>query len=388
VENTSGCADICKKEDDCRGYEYSTARSVGNHCWIFRDWIPIQVCKTADCIEGEVEEYECFVKTTEELYYTLEEECITPVEIGSFSQTTFYSCLDYCSNDEACVYVSFSDLICTLWSNCTEWMLTESVSSGDIVKIAGRLDFHSGHLWSAAENCSRDDDTVAHCTGDEDYLNDCFHNCDEDLECDAVLMDLDQESESLNRSDCSSASLIISHVLLFLKGDALPLIETPDFENSEDMDSLTMQTKMVTKLLYAGLIIILAFCAFHWLARAASHSREQLYNRWAAAMISLNGGNRSSPEETNINPTHIWRYLKEVQAPEWSGSEEYCSICLDSFDKLVTQAPCGHIFHKECIQHWLLNTKKECPICRAKVYAAPPPELAPYGTVSEILHPL
>jgi len=376
VKNSIGCANICKDEKDCRGYEYSTGRTAGGNCWIFRDWRPVQVCKTAECIlSSDSEEYECFVKTTEELYYVLEKKCLAPTKITSFSPTDFYSCLEYCSTTEECLYVNFSDCNCTLMSKCTEWLLPEDDSSGDSVKIAGRLDFHTGHVWSVAENCNFDSDTVAHCTCDEQYWKDCFNNCDEKVDCDAVYMDLDQESEFNSTSNCSNVSLTLSSALLFLKGDITILNETVDSEDSSEMDSITMQTRVVTKLLYAGLIIIIAFCAFHWLARAASHSRQQLYNRWAAAMISVNSANRrSSPVQTIIDPTQIWRYLKQVQAPDWSGSEEQCSICLESFDKVVTQAPCGHIFHRECIQHWLLNTKKECPICRSKVYSSPPPD--------------
>jgi len=376
VEDTISCANVCNAEDDCRGYEFSPSSGYSNNCWIF-DWSPVQVCTTADCINGDVEEYECYVRTTEELYYTLDEECIAPTEITSQSQISFSSCLDYCSKNEECVYVSFGETICTLLSDCTEWLLPAGESSGDVVKTAGRLDFHSGHVWTTVEDCSSNQDTVAHCRGDEEYLNDCFDNCDEDIDCDAVILDLDQESVSNFTSDCSPASLTLSSGLLFLKGDPLELYWLS--ENSTDDH---FQTKMMTKLLYAGLIIIIAFCVFHWLARAASHSREQLYNRRAAAVIFVNSINRrSSPLQTNINPTEVWRYLKEVPTPEWSGSEECCSICLDSFDKVVTRAPCGHIFHKQCIQHWLLNTKKECPICRSKVYAAPPPGPAPFDAI-------
>ena len=42
-----------------------------------------------------------------------------------------------------------------------------------------------------------------------------------------------------------------------------------------------------------------------------------------------------------------------------------CVICLDKFeDGLdVLVLPCGHEFHKECIEPWLLKKSNDCPIC-------------------------
>jgi len=101
-----------------------------------------------------------------------------------------------------------------------------------------------------------------------------------------------------------------------------------------------------------------------------------------AAVISVSGLNIHSPHpaQPSINPEEIWRYLKDVPTPD-NACEERCSICLEVFTKTVTQAPCGHLFHKKCIREWLLNTKKDCPMCRFKVYAAPPPAPAPFDAV-------
>ncbi|CAL9023360.1 unnamed protein product [Prunus brigantina] len=42
-----------------------------------------------------------------------------------------------------------------------------------------------------------------------------------------------------------------------------------------------------------------------------------------------------------------------------------CSICLDEFSEgeQVTQTPCKHKFHEDCILKWL-NGKHFCPMCR------------------------
>lgn len=39
-----------------------------------------------------------------------------------------------------------------------------------------------------------------------------------------------------------------------------------------------------------------------------------------------------------------------------------CSICLEDMKLNLEALPCGHLFHKKCIQTWS-NKKKVCPIC-------------------------
>ena len=52
-----------------------------------------------------------------------------------------------------------------------------------------------------------------------------------------------------------------------------------------------------------------------------------------------------------------------------------CSICTTEWsesDSKVVRIPCKHLFHEECIKHWLETKKHEnpiapltCPLCRA-----------------------
>jgi len=46
--------------------------------------------------------------------------------------------------------------------------------------------------------------------------------------------------------------------------------------------------------------------------------------------------------------------------------DEDCSVCYCDFevnDKL-RKLPCNHVFHKECVDPWLLNRFKRCPLCQ------------------------
>lgn len=45
-----------------------------------------------------------------------------------------------------------------------------------------------------------------------------------------------------------------------------------------------------------------------------------------------------------------------------------CSICQDEYNKdnIVRQLKCNHIYHKECIDKYLLEYSYKCPICRVE----------------------
>ena len=46
-----------------------------------------------------------------------------------------------------------------------------------------------------------------------------------------------------------------------------------------------------------------------------------------------------------------------------------CVICLESLnnsEELVT-LNCEHIFHKDCLEPWLNNNNRNCPLCRTDI---------------------
>lgn len=40
-----------------------------------------------------------------------------------------------------------------------------------------------------------------------------------------------------------------------------------------------------------------------------------------------------------------------------------CVICFEDLQNTFRQLPCKHIFHKHCIDKWILHQKGNCPIC-------------------------
>ncbi|CAL1712341.1 unnamed protein product [Somion occarium] len=61
--------------------------------------------------------------------------------------------------------------------------------------------------------------------------------------------------------------------------------------------------------------------------------------------------------------------LEEEEEPEWMEHQSECAICLEMFAKgeRVRVLPCGHMFHLDEVDEWLINRKKLCPVCKADV---------------------
>lgn len=50
-------------------------------------------------------------------------------------------------------------------------------------------------------------------------------------------------------------------------------------------------------------------------------------------------------------------------------AEQDCAVCLTRFDpdSEANRLPCGHFFHKACLEKWLCHWNVTCPLCRAHV---------------------
>lgn len=73
---------------------------------------------------------------------------------------------------------------------------------------------------------------------------------------------------------------------------------------------------------------------------------------------------RKKDESQEIESAPIERV---VEQQHWAN--EACPVCLDEFSggEALNELPCGHCFHRECIQPWLLYRSAECPLCKNDV---------------------
>ncbi|CAL8114152.1 unnamed protein product [Orchesella dallaii] len=63
--------------------------------------------------------------------------------------------------------------------------------------------------------------------------------------------------------------------------------------------------------------------------------------------------------------------LKKMPVLHWKADipQDTCSICIDNFEvgEEVRVLPCSHVFHKPCIDPWLIHSSRRCPNCKGKV---------------------
>jgi hypothetical protein len=72
-----------------------------------------------------------------------------------------------------------------------------------------------------------------------------------------------------------------------------------------------------------------------------------------------------SQDELNKIPTFEYQNLSD----EIKSFNDACSICKMEYlpTDEIRHVKCNHIFHKECIDPWLLNENHKCPVCREEV---------------------
>lgn len=72
---------------------------------------------------------------------------------------------------------------------------------------------------------------------------------------------------------------------------------------------------------------------------------------------------REQVEDAESSAQELINGMPTVAAAGYS-----CSVCMERFGSGADakQIPCGHIFHSNCISHWV-SLHNSCPLCRSSV---------------------
>jgi len=84
----------------------------------------------------------------------------------------------------------------------------------------------------------------------------------------------------------------------------------------------------------------------------------------------LNGLNQPMYNQENVKVTTDEEDIMKLKTTTLKENlEDKCTVCMGSMikDEIITELPCNHNFHKDCIEPYLKEYTYKCPVCREEV---------------------
>jgi hypothetical protein len=98
--------------------------------------------------------------------------------------------------------------------------------------------------------------------------------------------------------------------------------------------------------------------------------RGMFINIFSQMILNHNGGFGTmediklilTKEELDKIPVNIYKDI----SPELKEKKDSCTVCREEYhdNDNVRTLRCGHVFHTECVDNWLMNHSHKCPCCR------------------------
>ncbi|PON91217.1 43kDa postsynaptic protein [Trema orientale] len=98
--------------------------------------------------------------------------------------------------------------------------------------------------------------------------------------------------------------------------------------------------------------------------RALSPRLRRILDRYVLDHLQHTDTTHSGPlpaPQSAINNLRTFRVPDDMSDSKWN----QCAVCKDKFEtgEVVTELPCKHLYHKDCILPWL-EIHNTCPVCR------------------------
>lgn len=99
-------------------------------------------------------------------------------------------------------------------------------------------------------------------------------------------------------------------------------------------------------------------------------SRTLMYRPFLAALLSRGTNTQSYRLGEDVKNVATEDILEKntniIKYSELTSTDICCSICLEGYEEssIIRKLKCSHLFHKDCIDPWLLKESYKCPVCR------------------------
>jgi len=187
-------------------------------------------------------------------------------------------------------------------------------------------------------------------------------------------------------SHASSGTFVLSCWITHL---AFPFQSCPDADYKLICNALHVISLifLIWVSMAIGTVIAGMFYCFHrilYTERSRWMREEQIPNQQVLAggelwRIAFVHGARTQYEESMARRRELIASLPESFEPPIDG--DVCGVCLDDANTDLTWRilPCGHRFHSQCVDPWLLRPEGACPSCRKDPAAAINSSVPPDG---------